>query len=85
VRLVEPSAQPAPGISIKPLVDDPIRMRIVLAWRSERVQTSQADQVYRALRSTYSHHARQSATYLDWWKRRRDVQLWAQQLDAIFG
>jgi DNA-binding transcriptional LysR family regulator len=84
VRLVEPSASPLPGISIKPLADDPIRMRMVLAWRRERVSASQADQVYRALRSTYSQLARRSATYVDWWERRRNDELWARQLDAIF-
>ncbi|MFJ1758763.1 LysR family transcriptional regulator [Amycolatopsis sp. NPDC088138] len=84
VELVEPTAPELPGMVVRPLKNDPMRMRLVLAWRKERVTWDQAEQVYRAAMTSYTRHAMASVPFRSWWTRRRDERSW-DSLVGYFG
>lgn len=85
VQLVEPLVVPPPGVVVRPLVGDPVRMRVIIAWRRERVGRSMVEATYRAVLSTYGDQARRSEVYRSWWQRRREEHAWAAQLDPVFA
>ncbi|WP_328456684.1 LysR family transcriptional regulator [Amycolatopsis sp. NBC_00438] len=84
VELVEPTAPELPGMVVRPLKNDPMRMRLVLAWRKERVTWDQAERVYRAAMTSYTRHAMASVPFRSWWTRRREEQA-GDSLVGYFG
>ncbi|WP_370949449.1 LysR family transcriptional regulator [Amycolatopsis sp. cg5] len=84
VQLVEPTAPELPGMVVKPLKGDPMRMRLVLAWRKERLTWDQTEHVYRAAMTSYTRHAMASTPFRSWWDRRRATQSW-DGLVGFFG
>ncbi len=84
VQLVEPTAPEQPGMVVRPLAGDPMRLRLVLAWRKERVTWDQAEQVYRAAMTSYTRHAMAPGPFRSWWTRRRDERSW-DSLVGYFG
>ncbi|MEA5363084.1 LysR family transcriptional regulator [Amycolatopsis sp., V23-08] len=81
---LEPTAPELPGMVVRPLKNDPMRLRLVLAWRKERVTWDQAEQVYRAAMTSYTRHAMASVPFRSWWTRRRDERSW-DSLVGYFG
>jgi DNA-binding transcriptional LysR family regulator len=81
IQLLEPTAPELPGTVVRPLVDDPLRLRIVLAWHKERLSWEQAEHVHRAATAAYTRHAMASAPFRSWWDRRRK----ASSLDSFAG
>ncbi len=81
VQLVEPTAPELPGMVVRPLKDDPMRMRLVLAWRKDRLTWNQTENVYRAVMTSYTRHAMASTPFRTWWERRRSSQSWDGLVD----
>jgi len=67
VRLVEPTALSMGGMIVKPLAEEPLRMRLSLAWRPGRLDEAQLDRVYRAVARAYSSHAESGRPFATWW------------------
>lgn len=85
VQLVEPTTPCTDGIVTRPLVGDPIRMRLVLAWQRERLSRKTPDVVHRIALDAYTAQARESQIYADWWKRNRQGNVWVKHLDQVFS
>ncbi|MFD5226872.1 LysR family transcriptional regulator [Microbacterium sp. NPDC058342] len=85
VQLVEPASPETPGLVTRPLVGDPIRLRLVLAWQRDDVRRDAPDIAHRAAMSAYTQFARSSPVYVDWWRRSRAEKSWAKQLDPVFA
>ncbi|GGS53924.1 LysR family transcriptional regulator [Actinokineospora fastidiosa] len=73
VQLVEPTSKGAPGLVIRPLVGEPLRMRLVMAWRRQRLTWEQAATVYTEAAAAYAVHAKASPVFQPWWNRHREV------------
>ncbi|MFF3027796.1 LysR family transcriptional regulator [Microbacterium sp. NPDC057944] len=84
VQLVEPASREVDGMVVRPLVGDPLRLRIALAWRPEAVTAVAAEKAYRVAAQAYAETARRSAAFRGWWRRRRVEVGWVRQLDPVF-
>ncbi|GAA2997372.1 LysR family transcriptional regulator [Actinokineospora diospyrosa] len=73
VQLVEPTSPGVPGIAVRPLVGDPMRMRLSLVWHRHRIGRDQVDRAYRAVASVYTRYALASPAFRPWWERHREV------------
>ncbi|WP_328334387.1 LysR family transcriptional regulator [Kribbella sp. NBC_00382] len=73
VQLVEPTSAGAPGLSIRRLTGDPLRGRLILAWRRPRLTEDQIESTYLAIATSYTDHALRSPTYAPWWKTHPEV------------
>lgn len=73
VQLVEPTSTGAPGMAIRRLTGDPLRGRLILAWRRTRITDDQIEAVYLAIASAYTEHAIRSPTYQPWWAAHPEV------------
>ncbi len=73
VQLVEPTSAGAPGLVVRPLAGEPMRMRLTLVWHRERVSPGQVDRVHRAVASVYTRQALASPAFRPWWERHREV------------
>ncbi|MEU9789615.1 LysR family transcriptional regulator [Streptomyces sparsogenes] len=58
-----PTATPRPGLAIRPLLDDPLTLRLSLASRAE---PATADALFRDLRDSYVEAAWSSTAYRQW-------------------
>lgn len=67
VQLVEPTSAGAGGMAVRRLTGDPLRGRLVLAWRRSRVTDDQIEATYLAVANAYTEHAIRSPTYGPWW------------------
>ncbi|MCR3749274.1 MULTISPECIES: LysR family transcriptional regulator [Lentzea] len=70
VQLVEPTSQGGPGVAVRPLAGAPMRMRLVFAWRRERLTWSQASRVFAEVLGAYSDQALASPVFRPWWEER---------------
>ncbi|MFI6094458.1 LysR family transcriptional regulator [Lentzea sp. NPDC051213] len=70
VQLVEPTSQGGPGVAVRPLAGAPMRMRLVFAWRRERLTWSQASRVYAEVLGAYADQAMASPAFRPWWEER---------------
>ncbi|HVK23521.1 MAG TPA: LysR family transcriptional regulator [Actinokineospora sp.] len=73
VQLVEPTTQWVEGTSVRPLVDDPIQMRLLLAWRRDRLTEDLVDTIYRVSALAYAEHALESPVFRPWWLAHPEV------------
>lgn len=73
VQLVEPTSQGGPGVAVRPLAGEPLRMRLVLAWRRQRVSWEQANRIYAEVSDTYAEQALSSPVFRTWWLEHREV------------
>lgn len=70
VQLVEPTSQGGPGVVVRPLAGAPMRMRLVFAWRRERLTFRQASRVFAEVLGAYSDQAMASPVFRPWWEER---------------
>lgn len=70
VQLVEPTSQGGPGVAVRPLAGAPMRMRLVFAWRRERLTFRQASRVFTEVLGAYSDQAMASPVFRPWWEER---------------
>ncbi|WP_439659006.1 LysR family transcriptional regulator [Lentzea sp. HUAS TT2] len=70
VQLVEPTSQGGPGVAVRPLAGAPMRMRLVFAWRRERLTWSQASRVFSEVLGAYADQALASPVFRPWWEER---------------
>ncbi|SES32803.1 hypothetical protein SAMN05216188_13342 [Lentzea xinjiangensis] len=70
VQLVEPTSQGGPGVAVRPLAGAPMRMRLVFAWRRERLTWSQASRVFADVLGAYAGQAADSPVFRPWWEER---------------
>lgn len=68
VQLVEPTSSGGPGVAVRPLAGAPMRMRLVFAWRRERLTWSQASRVFAEVLGAYSGQALASPVLRPWWE-----------------
>ncbi|MFJ5986696.1 LysR family transcriptional regulator [Lentzea sp. NPDC092896] len=68
VQLVEPTSQGGPGVVVRPLAGSPMRMRLVFAWRRDRLTWSQASRVFAEVLTAYSDQALASPVLRPWWQ-----------------
>ncbi|WBQ04137.1 LysR family transcriptional regulator [Kribbella sp. CA-293567] len=73
VQLVEPTSLGATGMAIRRLAGDPLRGRLVLAWRRSRITDDQVETTYLAIARAYTDHALRSPTYAPWWAAHPEV------------
>jgi DNA-binding transcriptional LysR family regulator len=73
VQLVEPTSAGADGLAIRRLIGDPLRGRLVLAWRRSRITDDQLEVIYLAIAGAYTDHAVRSTTYGPWWAAHPEV------------
>lgn len=73
VQLVEPTSLGTPGLVVRPLQNEPMRMRLDLSWRRDRVPGDQLDRIYRACAAAYTKHALESAVFRPWWQAHPEV------------
>ncbi|GAA0939311.1 LysR family transcriptional regulator [Kribbella koreensis] len=73
VQLVEPTSAGAEGMTIRRLTGDPLRGRLILAWRRPRLTEDQVESTYLAIASSYTDHALRSPTYAPWWTAHPEV------------
>ncbi len=73
VQLVEPTSVGAAGMAIRRLTGDPLRGRLVLAWRRSRITDDQIEVIYLAIAQAYTDHATRSPTYGPWWRAHPEV------------
>lgn len=73
VQLVEPTSVGCPGLVVRPLADEPLRMRLVLAWRRERLTESQIERIHEAAATAYTEHALASPALRPWWLAHPEV------------
>ncbi|OEU97761.1 MULTISPECIES: LysR family transcriptional regulator [Streptomyces] len=71
----QPTSQPRPGMSIVPLVGDPLGVRLVVALRAGRRAGIEGDGVVEDLRASYEEVALGSPAYARWLAARRDPGL----------
>ena len=62
----QPTARPRPGVVIKPLVGDPLGVRLLLAYRSQSAAADQTEALLTDLRSAYEEIAWASEAYREW-------------------
>ncbi|MBM7774303.1 DNA-binding transcriptional LysR family regulator [Actinokineospora baliensis] len=74
VQLVEPTSQGGPGIAVRPLAGEPMRIRLVLAWHRERVGWEQANQVYGEVVAAYAEQAMASPVFRPWWQEHTEAR-----------
>ncbi|MGI5498678.1 LysR family transcriptional regulator [Lentzea sp. CA-135723] len=70
VQLVEPTSQGGPGVAVRPLAGAPMRMRLVFAWRRERLTFRQASRVFAEVLGAYAEQAMASPVFRPWWEER---------------
>ncbi|MET9229203.1 LysR family transcriptional regulator [Lentzea sp. NPDC003310] len=70
VQLVEPTSQGGPGVAVRPLAGAPMRMRLVFAWRRERLTWTQASRVFTEVLGAYADQAVASPVFRPWWEER---------------
>ena len=68
VQLVEPTSQGGPGVAVRPLAGAPMRMRLVFAWRRERLTWEQTNRVFAEIAGAYATQALQSQSFRSWWE-----------------
>ncbi|CRK56021.1 Chromosome initiation inhibitor [Alloactinosynnema sp. L-07] len=73
IQLVEPTTQWPDDITVRPLVDDPIQMRLVLGWRRDRLTEDVVDAIYRVAAAAYTEHAMESPVFQPWWLAHPEV------------
>ncbi|MGH8876154.1 MAG: LysR family transcriptional regulator [Stackebrandtia sp.] len=73
VQLVEPTSRALGGLVVRPLVGEPLRMRIKFAWRRGGLSPVQADRVYRAAARAYRAHASDHPVFAEWWAKHPQV------------
>ncbi|CCH29689.1 LysR family transcriptional regulator [Actinosynnema sp. NPDC047251] len=73
VQLVEPTSSGGPGLVVRPLVGEPLRLRLVLAWRRQRVDWDRANRMYAEVARAYTEHALASPSFRPWWEAHREV------------
>ncbi|SES47815.1 LysR family transcriptional regulator [Actinokineospora terrae] len=74
VQLVEPTSQGGPGIAVRPLAGEPMRIRLLLAWRRQRLGWEQANRVYAEVVAAYSEQAMASPVFRGWWQEHREAR-----------
>ncbi|GAA3034434.1 LysR family transcriptional regulator [Actinokineospora globicatena] len=74
VQLVEPTSQGGPGIAVRPLAGEPMRIRLLLAWRRQRIGWEQANRVYAEVVAAYSEQAMASTVFRPWWEDHREAR-----------
>lgn len=73
VQLVEPTSACADGMAIRRLTGDPLRGRLILAWRRNRITEDQIEATYLAIAKAYTRHVALSPTYAPWWELHPEV------------
>ncbi|MEV6527969.1 LysR family transcriptional regulator [Longispora sp. NPDC051575] len=73
IQLVEPTSVSRGGLVVRRLVGEPLRARLLLAWRRSRVSEVDAEQVYLAVARAYVEHAVDNPTYGPWWAAHPEV------------
>jgi DNA-binding transcriptional LysR family regulator len=73
VQLVEPCSKPIAGLATRPLIGEPLKMRLILAWQRDRITASEATDIYSAIAQAYSEHATTNPTYSPWWAAHPEV------------
>ncbi|MGW6932054.1 LysR family transcriptional regulator [Lentzea sp. NPDC054927] len=74
VQLVEPTSQGGPGVTVRPLAGAPMRMRLVFAWRRERLTWEQTNRVFAEIADAYATQALQSQSFRSWWEANQPVR-----------
>ncbi|MDK1476499.1 LysR family transcriptional regulator [Streptomyces sp. 549] len=65
----QPTARARPGMAIRPLLGDPLAVRLLMAVRSGPTQSNRLDVVFAALRDAYIEVARANDAYSGWLER----------------
>ncbi|MFI5713676.1 LysR family transcriptional regulator [Kribbella sp. NPDC051620] len=73
VQLVKPTSAGAEGMTIRRLTSDPLRGRLILAWRRSRLTEDQTEAIYLAVATSYTAHALRSPAYAPWWQAHPEV------------
>lgn len=73
VRIVEPTSGGDQGIVIRRLAGDPLRGRLVLGWRRDRLSDDDVEAAYLAIAGAYTQHAVRSPAYRPWWTAHPEV------------
>ncbi|WP_436496277.1 LysR family transcriptional regulator [Actinokineospora sp. HUAS TT18] len=73
VTLVEPTTQWPDGVVVRPLAESPVQMRLLLAWRRDRLTEDAVEAIYRAAGAAYAMHAMQSPVFRPWWEAHPEV------------
>lgn len=74
VQLVEPTSQGGPGVAVRPLAGAPMRMRLVFAWRRERLTWEQTNRVFATVLDAYAAQALASPSFRPWWEANQPVR-----------
>lgn len=62
----QPTSAPRPGISVRPLVDNPLTVRLLMAFRSGGADDSAFEEIFTDLRLAYQEVAEANETYRRW-------------------
>lgn len=73
VQLVEPTSAGGSGIAVRPIVGDPLRGRLILAWRRAGLTEDEIEAIYLAVAAAYTAHATSSPAYGPWWAAHPEV------------
>ena len=77
VQLVEPTSAGIGDLVIRPLLGDPLSMRMTLAWRPGRLSEVEARAVYAAVARAYDAHAARHPAFGEWWAAHPEVHPFA--------
>ncbi|MEV8630424.1 LysR family transcriptional regulator [Streptosporangium sp. NPDC051023] len=69
VSLFQATAPAREGIAIRPLADSPLRFRHLIGWTAPGPITAHADDLVRALTTTYWTESQRAPAYRDWLER----------------
>ena len=65
----QPTSVPRPGMVIRPLADEPLTVRLLMAFRARGADRTSLEEVFADLRSAYQEVAEANTTYRDWLSR----------------
>ncbi|WP_461030263.1 LysR family transcriptional regulator, partial [Streptomyces sparsus] len=65
----QPTARSRPGMAIRPLLGDPLTVRLLMASRAGAADSARLDVAFAALRDAYVEVARDNAAYSGWLRR----------------
>ncbi|MGA5499477.1 hypothetical protein ACPCSP_34795 [Streptomyces cinereoruber] len=73
ISVSQPTAPPAAGTVLRPLVGDPLTGRIRLAWNRAAVSERRAGLLYRAAALAYLDNVPRNAFLRKWWEARPEL------------